>query len=237
MTEQSNRVAIVTGASRGIGATVAERLARDGFTVIVNYPGEAASAEAVVRKIEEAGGRALAVKADVSDPDAARGLFDAAETAFGGIDVLVNNAGIMTLATIADTDDASFDRHMAVTRKLIFVPAGHDYCDWHEPRTTARMVFFFFDPATLPVPAASDGHEVCLAPRLFFEDAALFATAQKLTALIEGPVSDDCSYLEALGRVLAHELMRVNQGGTQSKQAVRGGACRLATAHRDRLYR
>lgn len=124
-----------------------------------------------------------------------------------------------------------------VTRKLIFVPAGHDYCDWHEPRTTARMVFFFFDPATLPVPAASDGHEVCLAPRLFFEDAALFATAQKLTALIEGPVSDDCSYLEALGRVLAHELMRVNQGGTQSKQAVRGGLAawqqRTATAYID----
>jgi 3-oxoacyl-[acyl-carrier protein] reductase len=120
MTEQSNRVAIVTGASRGIGATVAERLARDGFTVIVNYPGEAASAEAVVCKIEEAGGRALAVKADVSNPDAARGLFDAAETAFGGIDVLVNNAGIMTLASIADTDDGSFDRHMAVNLKGTF---------------------------------------------------------------------------------------------------------------------
>jgi AraC family transcriptional regulator len=110
-----------------------------------------------------------------------------------------------------------------VTRKLTFVPAGHEYCDWHEPRTAARMVFFYFDPATLPVPATSDEHEVSLAPRLFFEDAALFATAQKLTALIEGPASDDCSYLEALGRVLAHELMRVNQGSTPGKHAVRGG--------------
>jgi AraC-like DNA-binding protein len=122
-----------------------------------------------------------------------------------------------------------------VTRKLTFVPAGHEYCDWHEPRTAVRMVFFYFDPATLPVPATSDEHEVSLAPRLFFEDAALFATAQKLTALIEGPASDDCYYLEALGRVLAHELMRVNQGNTQGKQAVRGGLAawqqRIVTAY------
>jgi len=122
-----------------------------------------------------------------------------------------------------------------VTRKLTFVPAGHDYRDWHEPRTTARMVFFYFDPATLPVPASAD--EVSLAPRLFFEDAALLATAQKLTALIERPVSEDCSYLEALGRVLAHELMRVNRGSMQSKQAVRGGLAawqqRIVTAYID----
>jgi AraC-like DNA-binding protein len=124
-----------------------------------------------------------------------------------------------------------------VTRKLTFVPAGHDYSDWHEPRTTARMVFFYFDPATFPVPASPDGHQVTLAPRLFFEDAALLATAQKLTALIDGPVADDCSYLEALGRVLAHELMRVNRGGTQNKQAVRGGLAawqqRIVTAYID----
>jgi AraC family transcriptional regulator len=122
-----------------------------------------------------------------------------------------------------------------VTRKLTFVPAGHEYCDWHEPRTAARMVFFYFDRATLPVPATSDEHEVSLAPRLFFEDAALFATAQKLTALIEGPASDDCSYLEALGRVLAHELVRVSQGTTQGKHAVRGGLAawqqRIVTAY------
>jgi 3-oxoacyl-[acyl-carrier protein] reductase len=102
----SNKVAIVTGASRGIGAAIAERLAKDGFTVVVNYSGDAAPAEALVRKIEEAGGKALTAKADVSDAEAVRRMFDAAEAAFGGVDVLVNNAGIMMLSSIADSDDA-----------------------------------------------------------------------------------------------------------------------------------
>jgi 3-oxoacyl-[acyl-carrier protein] reductase len=116
----TDRTAIVTGASRGIGAAVAERLARDGFAVVINYAGDAAPAQALVRRIEEARGRALAARADVSDPDAVRRLFDAAEAAFGGVDVLVNNAGIMTLANVADTDDAAFDRLVAVNLKGTF---------------------------------------------------------------------------------------------------------------------
>ena len=109
MTNQTNKVAIVTGASRGIGAAVAERLARDGFTVVVNYSGDEAAAVALVRKIEAGGGRALSARADVADPAAVARLFAAAETAFGGVDVLVNNAGIMKLAPLADSDDALFD--------------------------------------------------------------------------------------------------------------------------------
>ena len=120
MTSKINKVALVTGASRGIGAAVAERLARDGFTVVVNYAGSQAPAEALVRKIEAAGGRALAAPGDVANPDAVRRMFDAAEAAFGGIDVLVNNAGIMTLATLAQSDDALFDRQVAVNLKGSF---------------------------------------------------------------------------------------------------------------------
>jgi 3-oxoacyl-[acyl-carrier protein] reductase len=119
MTEQA-KVAIVTGASRGIGAAVAERLARDGFAVMVNYSGQAAPAEALVRKIEEAGGRARAALADVSDPTAVRRLFDTVESALGGVDILVNNAGIMTLSSLADTEDAAFDRQIAVNLKGTF---------------------------------------------------------------------------------------------------------------------
>jgi 3-oxoacyl-[acyl-carrier protein] reductase len=120
MTAETRKVAIVTGASRGIGAAVAERLAGDGFTVVVNYSGDAKSAEALARKIEGKGGRALTAKADVSDPKAVRGMFDAAEAAFGGVDVLVNNAGIMKLAKIADSDDALFEQHIAVNLKGTF---------------------------------------------------------------------------------------------------------------------
>jgi len=120
MTNQTNRVAIVTGASRGIGAAVAEWLAADGFTVVVNYASDAKSAEAVARRIESKGGRALTAKADVSDPKAVQRMFDAAETAFGGVDVLVNNAGIMKLARLADSDDALFDQTIAINLKGTF---------------------------------------------------------------------------------------------------------------------
>jgi 3-oxoacyl-[acyl-carrier protein] reductase len=120
MTTSPRKVAIVTGASRGIGAAIAERLARDGFSVIVNYSGNAAPAEALVQQIEAAGGKALSARADVSDAAAVRGLFDAADAAFGGVDVLVNNAGIMKLSKIADADDASFDQQIAVNLKGTF---------------------------------------------------------------------------------------------------------------------
>ena len=120
MTQDRSKVAIVTGASRGIGAAVAGRLGADGFTVVVNYSGDAAPAEALTHKIEDSGGRALTAKADVSDPLAVRSMFDAAETAFGGVDVLVNNAGIMMLSPIADTDDAAFERQIAVNLKGTF---------------------------------------------------------------------------------------------------------------------
>ena len=120
MTNETSKVAIVTGASRGIGAAVAERLANDGFTVVINYSGDAKAAEALARKIDSRGGRALTAKADVSDAKAVRGMFDAAEAAFGGVDVLVNNAGIMKLAKVADSDDAMFDQQIAVNLKGSF---------------------------------------------------------------------------------------------------------------------
>jgi 3-oxoacyl-[acyl-carrier protein] reductase len=116
----ASKVAIVTGASRGIGAAVAQRLARDGFTVLVNYAGGAAEAQALVDEIGKAGGHAIAAQADVSDSAAVARMFDAAEAAYGGVDVLVNNAGIMKLATVAESDDALFDSQIAVNLKGTF---------------------------------------------------------------------------------------------------------------------
>ena len=99
---------------------MAERLARDRFTVVLNYSGNAAPAEALAQKIEQHGGRALTARADVSDGEAVRRMFDAAEAAFGGVDVLVNNAGIMVLSSIVETNDATFERQVAVNLKGTF---------------------------------------------------------------------------------------------------------------------
>ena len=118
--DNKHKVAIVTGSSRGIGAAIVERLARDGFTVVINYSGSAAPAEDLARRIERAGGTALTSQADVSDPTAVARMFDAAEAEFGGVDVLVNNAGIMKLATVADSDDALFDSQVAINLKGSF---------------------------------------------------------------------------------------------------------------------
>lgn len=120
MNKANQKVAIVTGSSRGIGAAVAQRLAADGFAVVINYSGIAAPAEALKQRIVQAGGYALAVQADVSDVAAVRAMFDAAEATFGGVDVLVNNAGIMVTTPIGDTDDATFDRQVAINLKGTF---------------------------------------------------------------------------------------------------------------------
>ncbi|MCP3395381.1 SDR family oxidoreductase [Bradyrhizobium sp. CCGB12] len=120
MSNASGKIAIVTGASRGIGAAIAERLGRDGFAVVINYAGSAAEAEALAGKISQAGGRAITAQADVSNASAVASMFNAAEEAFGGVDVLVNNAGVMQLAAISEADDSLFDSQIAINLKGTF---------------------------------------------------------------------------------------------------------------------
>lgn len=109
------------------------------------------------------------------------------------------------------------------SRKLTFVPAGHKYHDWHEPRTLSRMVFFYFDPTVLAISPEVGRSSLPLAPRLFFEDSALMETALKVSALIESGGSDHRLYLEALGVVLAHELVRINTGIRGADAPINGG--------------
>jgi 3-oxoacyl-[acyl-carrier protein] reductase len=116
----NGKVALVTGSSRGIGAATAKRLARDGYAVTVNCVVNRDLAAGVAGEIEAAGGRAIWVQADVSDPRAVRRLFDESDRAFGGVDVVVSNAGIMRLAPFRDMTDADFIRMVDVNQKGSF---------------------------------------------------------------------------------------------------------------------
>lgn len=112
MTDNLNpqRVAIVTGGSRGIGRVAAERLGADGMAVVVGYAGNAVEAKAAVAAIEAGGGVATAVRADVAEETEVDELFDTAEREFGGVDVVVHSAGVMKLAPLASLDLDELDR-------------------------------------------------------------------------------------------------------------------------------
>ena len=115
------RVVVVTGGSGGIGGAVARRLAADGMAVVVHYAGSAAKAEAIVESITAAGGTAVAHSGDIAEPAEMTELFDAAEARFGGIDVVVNTAGIMLLAPLAEMELDDFDRMHRVNVRGTFV--------------------------------------------------------------------------------------------------------------------
>ncbi len=112
-TPVTDKVAIITGAARGIGCAITRHLATMGYCVVINYAQSAAAAEDLATEIRQDGGRALTVQADIGDAAAVSRLFSQAETCFGGVDVLINNAGILKLAKIADADDAHIHSQIA----------------------------------------------------------------------------------------------------------------------------
>lgn len=115
------KTAIVTGASRGIGRAIAKRLAQDGFQVVVNYASNGSLADEVVREITAEGGLAIAIQADVADANDVERLFRQTLERFSGIHVVVNNAGIMLLAPIAEGDAEAFDRVIATNLRGTFL--------------------------------------------------------------------------------------------------------------------
>jgi 3-oxoacyl-[acyl-carrier protein] reductase len=115
------KVAIVTGASRGIGRAVAKRLAQDGFAVVVNYLSNAAEAEEVVAELNGIGGNAVAIQADVSNPAEVERLFNETSTKFGGLDIVVHNSGIMPLSPMGKSDFGLFDKVIATNLRGAFL--------------------------------------------------------------------------------------------------------------------
>jgi 3-oxoacyl-[acyl-carrier protein] reductase len=111
MAKLQGKVAVVTGASKGIGAAIAETLGKEGASVVVNYASDKAGADRVAEKIKGAGGKAVTVKADVSKPGDVTTLFDETKKAFGNIDILVNNAGVYEFRPIEAVDEQHFRRH------------------------------------------------------------------------------------------------------------------------------
>ena len=115
------KVAIVTGASRGIGRAVAKRLTHDGFAVVVNYLSNAAEAEEVVAELKGIGGNAVPIQADVSSPPDVERLFNETSAKFGSIDVVVHNSGIMPLSPIGKSDFDLFDKVISTNLRGAFL--------------------------------------------------------------------------------------------------------------------
>jgi AraC family transcriptional regulator len=109
------------------------------------------------------------------------------------------------------------------SRKLTFVPAGHEYREWQEPSSSTRLLYFYVDPAVLEHQADSDAAMPLLAPRLLFEDAPLLGSALKLKNSIENLELESSRYSEALGVVLAHEIVRLGRGSRRVETLARGG--------------
>jgi len=120
-------------------------------------------------------------------------------------------------------------------RKLTFVPAGHEYHEWHEPRGHTRIMLFYFDPAKLKIDLELGVPDISLGPRLLFEDATLWHTALKLKALVDSLALGDRLYFETLGSLLVHELVRLSRGIPGIQPRVRGGLApwqqRIITAY------
>ncbi|UXR63309.1 SDR family oxidoreductase [Bdellovibrio bacteriovorus] len=114
------KTAIITGSSRGIGAAIAQRLAKDGLAVVINYANDKSNADNLVKKIQLDGGKAVAAQADVRDSQSVKALFDVTEKEFGPVDILINNAGIMKLSPVAKSSDELFTETIDINLRGTF---------------------------------------------------------------------------------------------------------------------
>ncbi|MCH4872325.1 MULTISPECIES: SDR family oxidoreductase [Pseudomonas] len=120
MSTSNPKVALITGASRGIGAVIAQQLAKEGFAVVINYANSASEATALVAELREAGHQAIAVQADVAKATDVARLFDETEQQLGKVDVLVNNAGVLKVLPLAHYSDEDFEQTFNINTRGTF---------------------------------------------------------------------------------------------------------------------
>ena len=202
------RVAIVTGASRGIGKAVAERLAKDGFAVVVNYVSNAAEAEQVVAGIRAQGGESITLKADVSDPKQVEELFAQTLKQLGSVDVVVQNSGIMPLSPIGMGDAETFDKVISVNLRGTFLVLAQAA---QHVRTGGRIIAFSSSVLTKSFPtygpyiaskAGVEGLVHVLANELRGRNVTVNAVAP-------GPIATDL-FLEGKSTEQVAELTKMN---------------------------
>ena len=191
----TKKVAIVTGASRGIGAAIAKRLSLDGFVVVVNYVGNQEKAETVVKEIHAEGGDAIALQGDVSNSQDVESLFDSAEKKYGGVDVLINNAGIQTPKpiNIADTDDELYDKIFNINTRGTFLTLRQAA---RRLRNGGRIVNFSTSAVGLAMPGYAIYAGAKMAVEIFTNIIAKELRGRNITvnAIAPGPTATDLFY-------------------------------------------
>ncbi|KST67340.1 SDR family oxidoreductase [Mastigocoleus testarum] len=195
MNISTQKIAIVTGASRGIGAAITKRLSLDGFAVVVNYAKNQEKAQAVVQEIHAEGGDAIAVQGDVSNAQDVELLFDQAEKTYGGVDVLINNAGIQTPKpiNIADTDDELYDRIFNINTRGTFLALRQAA---RRLREGGRIVNFSTSAIGLAMPGYAIYSGSKIAVEVFTNIMAKELRGRSITvnAIAPGPTATDLFY-------------------------------------------
>jgi len=191
----TQKVAIVTGASRGIGAEIAKRLSIEGFAVAVNYNKNREQAVAVVREINDLGGDAIAVQGDVSQSQDVESLFDKTEKTYGAVDVLINNAGVIAdkPTDIADTDDELYDKIFNINTRGTFLTLRQAA---RRLRNSGNIVNFSTSAIGLAMPGYAIYSGAKIAVEIFTNVMAKELRGRNITvnAIAPGPTATELFY-------------------------------------------